>query len=195
MCWGCELVIPDLLPLPFAHCATDPPIRVTFGHCVYLTFVRVRVGSTDASPARRAWGVPRPPSPSSAAISQHLSSRRRAAETLFICRPLVQLAPAGACGVESWPAWVLPLAADLTSQHLHTDGGQRLTAPERAELYSRRLQLLLYLLRSPFYERHTRARLVAVLSALARHMPLGRYLAQPLLDYLPAWQRVYFYVW
>ncbi|XP_043228481.1 LOW QUALITY PROTEIN: peroxisomal membrane protein PEX16-like [Amphibalanus amphitrite] len=155
---------------------------------------RVRSLTTVASPARRAWGVPRPPSPLGI-VPRHLTARRRAAETLFICRPLLQLASAGARGADSWPAWLLPLVADIASQQLHEDPAQPLTHSERAELYSRRLQLLLYLLRSPFYERHTRDRLVAVLAALARHMPLGRYLAQPLLDYLPAWQRVYFYVW
>ena len=146
------------------------------------------------SPVRRAWGVPRPPSPLGP-VSRALTGRRRAAETLYICRPLLQLAAAGSCGPDSWPAWLLPLLADLTSQGLHEDPAQPLAHPERAELYSRRLQLLLYLLRSPFYERHTRERLVTLLAALSRHMPLGRYLAQPLLDYLPAWQRVYFYVW
>ena len=70
-----------------------------------------------------------------------------------------------------------------------------LSRRQRLELSRRTVTLLLYLLRSPFYERHSSDRLQALLYGLSGSVPLARFLCSPIAQYLPQWQDTYFYMW
>ncbi|KAG9475875.1 hypothetical protein GDO78_003982 [Eleutherodactylus coqui] len=70
-----------------------------------------------------------------------------------------------------------------------------LSRRERGELRRRTLLLLYYLLRSPFYNRYTEIRLLLLLRLLADYVPGLGLVARPLMDYLPVWQKIYFYNW
>uniref|UniRef100_A0AAQ4RDB9 Peroxisomal membrane protein PEX16 n=1 Tax=Gasterosteus aculeatus aculeatus TaxID=481459 RepID=A0AAQ4RDB9_GASAC len=66
---------------------------------------------------------------------------------------------------------------------------------ERAEMRRRTFLLLYYLLRSPFYEKHSEEKILFLLRLLADHVPGIGLVARPLMDYLPTWQKIYFYNW
>ncbi|KAM9080987.1 peroxisomal biogenesis factor 16 isoform 3-T3 [Megaptera novaeangliae] len=70
-----------------------------------------------------------------------------------------------------------------------------LTRRERLELRRRTILLLYYLLRSPFYDRFSEAKILFLLQLLADHVPGIGLITRPLMDYLPTWQKIYFYSW
>jgi peroxin-16 len=70
-----------------------------------------------------------------------------------------------------------------------------LTRKQRLELSRRSLTLLLYILRTPFYERYSGHRISNVLQTLSAKVPLARLICQPLQRYIPEWQAMYFYMW
>lgn len=63
------------------------------------------------------------------------------------------------------------------------------------ELQRRKMMLLLYLLRSPFYDRYTKERLNKLLIVLSQSIPLVGHVLRPLAEYLPHWQGTYLYLW
>ncbi|XP_038620472.1 peroxisomal biogenesis factor 16 [Tachyglossus aculeatus] len=123
-----------------------------------------------------------------------LGHRETVAESVFIARPLLHLLSLGLWGQRSWKPWLLSGALDLTSLSLlsHTKG---LTRRERLELRRRTILLLYYLLRSPFYDRFSQDRILFLLRLLADYVPGVGLVTRPLMDYLPAWQKIYFYNW
>lgn len=70
-----------------------------------------------------------------------------------------------------------------------------LSRKQRLELSRRSLSLLLYILRSPFYERYSGRKISSVLQTLSTKVPLARLICQPLQRYIPEWQAIYFYMW
>ncbi|XP_011409059.1 PREDICTED: peroxisomal membrane protein PEX16-like [Amphimedon queenslandica] len=94
----------------------------------------------------------------------------------------------------SWKPWLVSLAMDVISLHLH-GGLVHFKTSEPSEMLRRRLVLLLYLLRSPFYEKHTKALLFAFLQYIASHVPLTSWIIKPLVEYLPVWKDIYSYNW
>lgn len=76
----------------------------------------------------------------------------------------------GLWGQRSWKPWLLSGAVDVTSLSLLSDR-KGLTRRERLELRRRTILLLYYLLRSPFYDRFSEARILFLLQLLADHVP------------------------
>uniref|UniRef100_A0A8C9UJM4 Peroxisomal membrane protein PEX16 n=1 Tax=Spermophilus dauricus TaxID=99837 RepID=A0A8C9UJM4_SPEDA len=113
------------------------------------------------------------------------------AESLHITRPLLHLLSLGLWGQRSWTPWLLSAVVDVTSLSLLSDR-KGLTRRERLELRRRTIVLLFYLLRSP---RFSEAKILFLLQLLADHVPGVGLVARPLMDYLPAWQKIYFYSW
>ncbi|KAM6157518.1 peroxisomal biogenesis factor 16 [Rhynchocyon petersi] len=116
------------------------------------------------------------------------------AESLYIARPLLHLLSLGLWGQRSWTPWLLSGVVDVTSLSLLSDR-KGLTRRERRELRRRTILLLYYLLRSPFYDRFSEAKILFLLQLLADHVPGIGLVARPLMDYLPTWQKIYFYSW
>uniref|UniRef100_A0A2K5MWT6 Peroxisomal membrane protein PEX16 n=1 Tax=Cercocebus atys TaxID=9531 RepID=A0A2K5MWT6_CERAT len=116
------------------------------------------------------------------------------AEFLYIARPLLHLLSLGLWGQRSWKPWLLAGVVDVTSLSLLSDR-RGLTRRERRELRRRTILLLYYLLRSPFYDRFSEARILFLLQLLADHIPGVGLVTRPLMDYLPTWQKIYFYSW
>lgn len=92
------------------------------------------------------------------------------AESLYIARPLLHLLSLGLWGQRSWKPWLLSGVVDVTSLSLLSDR-KGLTRRERLELRRRTILLLYYLLRSPFYDRFSEARIFFLLQLLADHVP------------------------
>ena len=70
----------------------------------------------------------------------------------------------------------------------------KLNAEERKELRRRQWNMLMYLLRSPFYDRYSRTVVAHTLLKLSR-LPLVGVFPKQLNQYLPYWQRLYSYTW
>ena len=80
----------------------------------------------------------------------------------------------------------------LFSQEARTAGFIR---EEKEEICRRRIALLLYLLRSPFYDKCSRMKIYSLLDAISRSVPFAKIIADPIAKYLPHWQNTYFYMW
>ncbi|XP_041577774.1 peroxisomal biogenesis factor 16 isoform X2 [Vulpes lagopus] len=161
----------------------------------------VRTLQNTPSLHTRHWGAPQqregrqqqqreelnvPPTP--------LGLQETIAESLYIARPLLHLLSLGLWGQRSWTPWLLSGVVDVTSLSLLSDR-KGLTRRERLELRRRTILLLYYLLRSPFYDRFSEARILFLLQLLTDHVPGIGLVARPLMDYLPTWQKIYFYSW
>lgn len=126
--------------------------------------------------------------------STPLNDQQKLAECLHIIRPLVHLACMYFCGVSSWKPWLIACGVDLSSLFM-MGGPENFNPVEKEELKRRTFSMLLYLLRSPFYDRFSKAKLLFLLGFLAHNVPVVRVIIRPLLEYLPVWQKTYFYVW
>ena len=141
----------------------------------------------------RSWKLPE--FPTTTETPTILSRKQFYAELLYVIRPLLHLPSMFVFGEQSWKPWLLSCLADTASLSLHTQGNPKLTAVEKTEISRRFVLMLFYLLRSPFYDRHTKGKMLIVLNGLADNVPFVSIVIRPLLEYLPSWQRTYFYNW
>ncbi|OQR80235.1 peroxisomal membrane protein PEX16-like [Tropilaelaps mercedesae] len=126
-------------------------------------------------------------------VSSELNGPQIVGEVLYIMRPLAHLFAIKSFGMKSWAPWAVSLSMDVGSiQLLRAPNLQHL---EKQEMSRRTMMLLLYLLRSPFYNQHTKVRLISTLKTLAGSLPLVRLVLNPIIDYIPEWQRTYFCNW
>lgn len=118
-------------------------------------------------------------------------------QTLYIIKPLVHLSCLSARGQKNWMPWSVSFIIDLVSLRLFSEEAKNVnfTKEEREELCRRRISLLLYILRSPFYDKISRQRILSLLSRISKNIPLARFVAEPVAKYLPHWQNTYFYMW
>lgn len=130
-------------------------------------------------------------------VEQALARRQLVAETIYILKPIAHLASLGICSNRSWKPWVLSLVMDLTSLHLYKTCSRKnaLTQKQKLQLSRRCVVLLLYLLRSPFYDRHSKDVLNAFLTSMSKNVPFAGFICTPIAKYLPFWQSNYFYMW
>lgn len=85
----------------------------------------------------------------------------------------------------------------LYSLNIYTRSGQKMlfSKEEKEELVRRRLSLLLYILRSPFYDKYSRTKINALLNAVSTSVPFGKLFANAVKKNLPYMQSMYFYMW
>ncbi|RLW10315.1 hypothetical protein DV515_00002320, partial [Chloebia gouldiae] len=140
----------------------------------------------EESQSRRAEEMNQLPTP--------LGLQETIAESIYVTRPLLHLLSLGVWGQRSWKPWLLSAVLDISSLSLLSDL-KDLNRRERAELRRRTILLLYYLLRSPFYDRYSEGRILLLLRLLADYVPGVGFITRPLMDYLPAWQKIYFYNW
>ncbi|CAF92914.1 unnamed protein product, partial [Tetraodon nigroviridis] len=152
--------------------------------------------SAAPSPLTRRWGAPRPRTQPSSNMEKLLSRptplnlQETVGECVYIGRPLVHLLCLGLCGKQSWKPWLAcGKHVALLSEAKFQNGY------ERAEMRRRTFLLLYYLLRSPFYDKFSQGKILFLLRLLADHVPGIGLVARPLMDYLPTWQKIYFYNW
>ncbi|XP_059207336.1 peroxisomal biogenesis factor 16 isoform X2 [Centropristis striata] len=149
----------------------------------------------------RLWGAPSQRKRSSSCSGEKLLSRptplrlqQTLAESVYIGRPLVHLLCLGLCGKQSWKPWLVSGLLELSSFAVLSDTKFQ-NRWERAEMRRRTFLLLYYLLRSPFYDKYSEEKILFLLRLLADHVPGIGLIARPLMDYLPTWQKIYFYNW
>ncbi|XP_068755367.1 peroxisomal membrane protein PEX16-like [Montipora capricornis] len=143
----------------------------------------------------RSWRLPKDPSKAKKALEPtNLSSQRMLAESLYISRPLLHISSMFLFGQASWRPWLISCGVDVASLALVGNPGD-LNEDEKAELSRRTLLLLFYLLRSPFYDNYSKTRILVCLRFMSDTIPGVSFILNPLLDYLPTWQKIYFYNW
>lgn len=128
-----------------------------------------------------------------------LNTTQLAGEAVYIAKPLVHLLASCYFGQKKWKPWIVSLAMDLASLQMlkprRSNLQKTLSRRQRMELTRRQISLLLYLLRSPFYEQHSRENLLKSLVVFSDHLPLVGLILRPLAEYIPRWQDTYFYMW
>lgn len=197
---------PPIAPLQRKKLGTDThreesQIRL---HSAAFTLKRsgriIRSVSTAPPASCRSWRPLQPPNNNAEEDDipdGTLSGRILAGEVLYIVKPVAHLCSMMLFGQKDWKPWLLAFCVDLTSLQLYKMQRKEraLSRQQRLELSRRTVTLLLYLLRSPFYEQHSSDRLEAVLRGLSASVPLARILCNPIAQYIPQWQDTYFYMW
>ncbi|CAH0560429.1 unnamed protein product [Brassicogethes aeneus] len=128
-----------------------------------------------------------------------LKRKKIIAETIYIAKPLVHLASMGTFGSRAWKPWLISLAMDMTSWQLYNSCKKSklnsLSNEQKLQISKRTVALLLYLLRSPFYDSYSKDKINSFLMAMSNNLPLVGMVCNPLREYLPFWQSSYFYMW
>lgn len=117
------------------------------------------------------------------------------AEYLYIAKPIIHLASIGVFGERSWKQYVVALAIDMASINIYRKNRHLMSKQQQLILSHRCVNLLLYLMRTPFYEKFTQTRLERILGFIANHVPIAKMVAAPLREYIPHWQSTFFYLW
>lgn len=117
------------------------------------------------------------------------------AEYLYIAKPLIHLAAVGLFGQRSWKQYMIAFSIDLYSVHVYRQHRHLMSQQQKLELSRRCINLMYFLVRSPFYENYSKSRIERVLGFVADHVPIAKVVAGPLKDYIPQWQDTYFYLW
>ncbi|KAM4744895.1 peroxisomal biogenesis factor 16 [Anableps anableps] len=158
----------------------------------------IRPLGSAPSPQSRLWGAPtqrkRRSSLKENSRPTDLSVQEKLAESIYISRPLVHLLCLGVCGKRSWKPWLVSAALELSSFAVLSNAKLE-NRWEKAEMKRRTFLLCYYLLRSPFYDKYSEEKIVFLLRLLADHVPGIGLVARPLMEYLPTWQKIYFYNW
>lgn len=119
----------------------------------------------------------------------------QSAECLYIAKPLLHLCAIGLFGYRSWKSYSIAMLMDLASIKMYYKNRHLLTSKQKVELSKRCVNLLLYLVRSPFYEKTTEKRLQIFLNGIGNKIPFGKTICNPVAQYIPQWQGTYFYMW
>lgn len=117
------------------------------------------------------------------------------AEALYIAKPLLHLMSTGVFGTKSWKSYSVALLMDIMSIRLYYKKQHLLTKEQRLELSRRSCSVLMFLLRSPFYEAISKRRIDRLIDLFANRIPFAKTICEPLKDYIPQWQDTYFYMW
>uniref|UniRef100_A0A1B0FA34 Peroxisomal membrane protein PEX16 n=1 Tax=Glossina morsitans morsitans TaxID=37546 RepID=A0A1B0FA34_GLOMM len=117
------------------------------------------------------------------------------AEYIYIAKPLIHLAAMGMFGQKSWKQYILALMMDLVSINIYQKNRDLMTKRQQLILSHRCINLLLYIVRSPVYERYTQSKLNNFLTFATNSIPIVKMLTEPLKEYIPHWQNTYYYLW
>ncbi|XP_055585187.1 peroxisomal membrane protein PEX16 [Uranotaenia lowii] len=95
--------------------------------------------------------------------SQYAGKFIKTAELLYIVKPLVHLACMKRYGSMSWKSYLVPMAIDVASLRIYYKHREDLSKDQKQELSRRCVGMLLYLMRSPFYDRHSKEKIARLL--------------------------------
>jgi peroxin-16 len=107
----------------------------------------------------------------------------------------VHLGAVGVFGYNSWKSYLVSMFLDVFSIKQYYNNRQYLTSDQKKELSRRCVNMLLYVLRSPFYDKYSGDKIDAFMRALSRTIPFARLIVEPYRDLIPHYQKMYGYMW
>lgn len=119
----------------------------------------------------------------------------RTAELMYIAKPLVHLACIRRYGIKSWKSYLVPMVIDIASLRIYYKNRGDLSKDQKQELSRRCVSMLLYLMRSPFYDKYSKDKIASMINGIGNNVPLTGTIAKLILSYIPHWQETYFYMW
>lgn len=195
--------VPPILPLKRRTVVTqeNQDIPTTVGFSLKSGRI-VRCVNSATPPHLRSWKPPpfTATQPDGSIPDKVLDSNLLFAEVLYIVKPVLHLGSMMRFGPKAWRPYVLSLILDAVSLQMFRKAGKSKTGSslsprQKMELSRREVALLLYLLRSPFYDKYSKRRIGKLLDAFSNNLPLVGYILRPLAQYIPHWQETYFYMW
>lgn len=116
------------------------------------------------------------------------------AELVYILKPMIHLGAVGLYGYDSWKSYFLSMFLDSYSIYQYYKHRNFMTADQKKELSRRCVSMLLYILRSPFYDKHASDKIDAFMRAISKNIPFARLIVEPYRQYIPQYQSTYFYM-
>jgi len=117
------------------------------------------------------------------------------AELVYILKPMIHLGAIGAFGYNSWKSYLLSLFLDVFTIRQYYNNRRYLTSDQKKELSRRCVNMLLYILRSPFYDRFSGNKIDSFMKAVSSTIPFAKLIVEPYRAYIPHYQESYFYMW
>ncbi|KAG5672379.1 hypothetical protein PVAND_002511 [Polypedilum vanderplanki] len=115
------------------------------------------------------------------------------AEIMYVLKPMLHLGSVAAFGYKSWKSYFFPLLLDTYSIYIYYKYRNYMTSDQKRELSRRCVNMLLYILRSPFYDKYSADKIDSFMRAL-NNIPFARFIVEPYRQYLPNYQDTYFYM-
>jgi len=119
----------------------------------------------------------------------------KSAEIVYILKPMIHLGAVGAFGYKSWKAYLLSFFLDIFSIRQYYNNRQYLTSDQKKELSRRCVNMMLYILRSPFYDQYSGSKIDAFMRAVSSTVPFAKLIVEPYRQLIPHYQESYFYMW
>ncbi|XP_070503547.1 peroxisomal membrane protein PEX16 [Chironomus tepperi] len=115
------------------------------------------------------------------------------AELLYIMKPVIHLGSIAAFGYKSWKSYLVSFLLDTISIYEYFKKRNYMSSEQKKELSRRCVNMLLYILRSPFYDQYSNDKIDSFMRAL-NHIPFARFIVEPYRQYIPTFQKTYFYM-
>lgn len=116
-------------------------------------------------------------------------------EVIHILKPMIHLFSCSIYGQDSWESYCVALCSDLISLRLHKRNYDLLDAEEKLEISRRYASTLMYLIRTPFYEKYTEKRIMNTLRSVGSFIPFSELIQQQFIQFIQHWREAYFYMW
>ena len=115
------------------------------------------------------------------------------AELVYIMKPILHLGSVAVFGYKSWKSYLVSLFLDTFSIYQYYRHRNYMTSDQKKELSRRCVNMLLYILRSPFYDQYSNDKIDSFMKAL-NVIPFARFIVEPYRQYIPVYQDSYFYM-
>jgi peroxin-16 len=118
----------------------------------------------------------------------------KTAELVYIFKPMLHLGSCAIFGYKSWKSYALSMFLDLYSIRQYYNNRQYLTSDQKKEMSRRCVSMLLYILRSPFYDQFSNDKIDSFMRAISRTIPFAKLIVEPYRELIPHYQQSYFYM-
>lgn len=115
------------------------------------------------------------------------------AELVYVLKPMLHLGSIATFGYKSWKSYMVSLFLDAFSIYQYYKYRNYMTSEQKKELSRRCVHMLLYILRSPFYDKYSGDKIDSFMRAL-NSIPFARFIVEPYRLYIPSYQDTYFYM-
>lgn len=120
--------------------------------------------------------------------------QRYISEVLHIVRPLSHLTSLIIFDSSSWKQFMVPLLLDSLSLVL-MNGTGGLSQSQISEMRRRKLLIMHYFIRSPFYDRYSSSIITILFCQIEQRFSGSQHLIGPLKSYIQQWRSIYNYCW